>query len=346
MIRVGIAGASGYTGSELIRLLLNHPEAAISVLTSEKNDGAPISSVFPSLLGLIDLPCESLKKSDLENRCDLIFSALPHREGMDVVGDLIKAGKRVIDLSADFRLKDFQTYEKWYGAAHTQKDLLGRAVYGLPEVHRDLIRDAQLVANPGCYPTGAILGLAPLLKSDWISASGIVVDSKSGTSGAGRNAGLPLLFPECNEGVKAYNIAVHRHTPEMEQEMAGIAGKEVRIVFSPHLIPVNRGILSTIYCGLREGKDLDSVLTLYSNFYAGEPFVRVLGKGSLANTRYVLGSNFCDIGVALEARSNTLVVTTAIDNLVKGASGAAVQNMNVMFGFPEGTGLKGAGFFP
>jgi N-acetyl-gamma-glutamyl-phosphate reductase len=346
MIRVGIAGASGYTGSELIRLLLNHPEATLTVLTSEKHADAAIASVFPSLRGLIDLSCESLKNCDLKNRCDLVFSALPHREGMDIVGDLVKTGKRVIDLSADFRLKDFHAYESWYGVAHTQKDLLDQAVYGLPEIHRDQVRSAALVANPGCYPTGAILGLAPLLKAGWISTSGIVVDSKSGTSGAGRNAGLPLLFPECNEGVKAYNIGTHRHTPEMEQEMAGIAGKEVRITFAPHLIPVNRGILSTIYCDLKEDKNLDAVLKLYADFYASEPFVRLLEKGSLANTRYILGSNYCDIGIALDARSNALVVTTAIDNLMKGASGAAIQNMNVMFGFPEGMGLKSAGLFP
>jgi len=344
MIKVGIAGASGYTGAELLRLLANHPRVRIAALTSEKQAGESIAKTFPSLLGLVDLPCESLASCALEDKCDLIFSALPHREGMPVVGRLIQAGKKVIDLSADFRLKDHGTYEKWYGVEHTHKDLLPRAVYGLPEIHRGEIKKAQLVANPGCYPTGAILGLAPLLKSGCIDPFGIIVDSKSGTSGAGRNAGLPLLFAECNEGVKAYNIAAHRHTPEMEQELNGVAGKGVKVTFSPHLVPTNRGILSTLYARLLQDQTLDQILELYKKFYAGEPFVRVLDKGKLANTRYVLGSNYCDIGLAQDGR--TLIVTTAIDNLMKGASGAAVQNMNLLCGFPEETGLKGAGLFP
>lgn len=345
MIRVGIAGATGYTGSELIRLLLNHPKATIVALTSEKHAGSPISRAIPSLFGLIDLPCESLNECDLR-KCDLIFSALPHREGMQIVGGLVESGRKVIDLSADFRLKDYLTYEKWYGVEHTQKELLGDAVYGLPEIKRDSIRDAGLVANPGCYPTGAILGLAPLLKAGWIAGAGIVIDSKSGASGAGRKAGLPLLFPECNEGIKPYNIGVHRHTPEIEQELTGVAGKEVTVTFSPHLVPTNRGILSTIYCYPKENKGIEQVRELFLQDYADEPFVRVLEKGELANTKHMQGANYCDIGVAKEERSNTLVITTAIDNLVKGASGAAIQNMNIMFGFPEDMGLKGAGFFP
>ncbi len=346
MICVGIAGATGYTGSELIRLLLNHPEVTIVALTSENHAGVPISRVIPSLLGLMDLQCEPLKECGLESKCDLVFSALPHREGMEIVGGLIKAGRKVIDLSADFRLKDYKTYEKWYGVEHTQKNLLSDAVYGLPEIKRDLIRNASLVANPGCYPTGAILGLAPLLKAGWITGSGIIVDSKSGTSGAGRKAGLPLLFPECNEGIKPYSIATHRHTPEIEQELTWIAGKETMATFSPHLVPTNRGILSTIYCNPVKKKELDQILELYLKNYEEEPFVRVLEKGNLANTKYVQGANYCDIGIAMEERNNTIVITTAIDNLMKGASGAAVQNMNIMFGFPENTGLKGSGLFP
>jgi len=346
MIKIGIAGATGYTGAELMRLLSNHPEASITALTSERSAGAPISQIFPSLAGLLDLECESLGKCDLEGRCDLIFSALPHREGMEVVAGLVRAGKRVIDLSADFRLKDAQTYEDWYGVQHTQKDLLASAVYGLPEIHRDSIKGAQLVANPGCYPTGAILGLMPLLKTEEIKTSGIIIDSKSGTSGAGRNAGLPLLFPECNEGVRAYSLGCHRHTPEMEQELTGVAGTRVRVVFSPHLVPVNRGILTTAYCHPSRSMGLDELMERFRTAYAGEPFIRLLGKGKFANTRYVLGANYCHIGLCLDEENEILTITTAIDNLVKGASGQAVQNMNLMFGLPEDTGLKGSGIFP
>ncbi len=346
MIRVGIAGASGYTGAELIRILWSHPEVKITALTSEKQAGLPISETFPSLKGIVDLQCESLAHCDLAGKCDLIFSALPHREGMEVVGGLVKAGKKVIDLSADFRLADYKTYEKWYGVEHTQKDLLPKAVYGMPEIKREQIRNAQLVANPGCFPTGAMLGLAPVLKSGWVETSGIIIDSKTGVSGAGRNAGLPFLYPECNEGVKAYNIAIHRHTPEMEQELTGVAGKEVSVTFSPHLIPANRGILSTIYCQMAENKSLDQIWELYHREYAEEAFVRILNKGNLSNTKFVLGSNYCDIGLAKDERNNRLVITTAIDNLAKGASGLAAQNMNIMFGFPEVTGFNGPGLFP
>lgn len=346
MIRIGIAGATGYTGAELIRLLLNHPHVQITALTSEKQAGISISEAFPSLMGLVDLPCESLKECDLESKCDLIFSALPHKEGMEVVGNLVKSGKKVVDLSADFRLKDGPTYEKWYGVVHTQKDLFSKAVYGLPEIKREQIKNAGLVANPGCYPTGAILGLAPLLGADWMDTSGIIVDSKSGTSGAGRNAGLALLFPECNEGVKAYGIAAHRHIPEINQELTEISNKTASIVFSPHLVPVNRGILSTLYCRLQQKKEWDEIRALYSKTYSEEPFVRILDKGKLANTRHVLGANYCDIGIALDEKNNTAIITTAIDNLMKGASGQAVQNMNLMMEFPEETGLKGTGFFP
>lgn len=349
MLKVAIVGASGYTGVELIRLLSNHPEVEITAVTSEQSAGKNITSIFPSLTGVFERSLEPLSIDNIASKADLIFTALPHQKAMEVVPHFLKAGKKVIDLSADFRIKDAAIYGAWY-EEHKAPELLKEAVYGLPELHREEIKDARLVANPGCYPTSAILALAPLLKNGLIDNSSIVIDSKSGVSGAGRSATRDTHFPEVNEGFKAYKVAEHRHTPEIEQELSVIADASITVSFTSHLLPVNRGILSTIYAslisqesGVRSQEELDD---LYDEFYKDKQFVRVYPSGSFPNINNVKGSNFCDIGVKLDKRTNRVIIVSAIDNLVKGASGQAVQNMNIMYGFPENTALKGLPVFP
>lgn len=345
MLKVAIVGASGYTGVELIRLLSNHPEVEITAVTSEQSAGKNITSIFPSLTGIFERTLEPLSIDNIASKADLIFTALPHQKAMEVVPHFLKAGKKVIDLSADFRIKDAAIYGTWY-EEHKAPELLKEAVYGLPELHREEIKNARLVANPGCYPTSAILALAPLLKDGLIDNSSIVIDSKSGVSGAGRSATQDTHFPEVNEGFMAYKVAEHRHTPEIEQELSALAGSSVTVSFTPHLLPINRGILSTIYASVKGDENEDSILALYNEFYAGEKFVRVRPKGSFPNVSSVKGSNFCDIGIKFDKRTNRVVIISVIDNLVKGASGQAVQNMNVMYGFPEDTGLTSLPLFP
>jgi N-acetyl-gamma-glutamyl-phosphate reductase len=336
--RVGIIGATGYTGVELLRLLLHHPQVEVTALTSQKYAGVPIDQVFPSLMKGLDLKCEELSIEQISKKTDFIFTAVPHKTAMETVPKFYRQGKRIVDLSADFRLKDPDIYEKWY-QKHTAVDLLPESVYGLPELHRDKIRLAKIVGNPGCYPTGALIGSIPLVKKGLISLEGIVVDSKSGVSGAGRDVVLESLFCEVNEGVKAYKIFAHRHTPEINQELSQLARKEIKVTFVPHLIPMDRGILSTLYVHLAKKMRTDELLDVFHDFYRGEPFVRIYSKEKFPNTKDVRGSNFCDIGVAVSEADDRAVVVTAIDNLVKGASGEAVQNMNIMLGFPETMGL-------
>ncbi|MEK7851552.1 MAG: N-acetyl-gamma-glutamyl-phosphate reductase [Deltaproteobacteria bacterium] len=345
MVKVAIVGASGYTGVELIRLLSNHPEVEIAAVTSEQSAGKSVASIFPSLTGVFEKTLEPLLVENISVKADLIFTALPHQKGMEVVPHFVEAGKKVIDLSADFRIKDATTYGAWY-EEHKAPELLKEAVYGLPELHRAEIKNTRLVANPGCYPTSAILALAPLLKNNYIDPSTIVIDSKSGVSGAGRAAIQDTHFPEVNEGFKAYKVAEHRHTPEIEQELSALAGSSVTVSFTPHLLPINRGILSTIYASVKGEENEDSILALYNEFYAGEKFIRLHPKGSFPNISSVKGSNFCDIGLKLDKRTNRIVIISVIDNLVKGASGQAVQNMNIMYGFPEDTGLASLPLFP
>jgi N-acetyl-gamma-glutamyl-phosphate reductase len=343
--RVGIVGATGYTGVELLRLLLHHPEVEVTALTSQKFAGVPISQVFPSLTHRFQLKCEELAVDQISGKTDFIFAAVPHKTAMETVPLFLRAGKRVVDLSADFRLKDPSVYERWY-QKHTAPELLGESVYGLPELHRDKIRVAKIVGNPGCYPTGALIGLIPLIKKGLISSDGIIVDSKSGVSGAGRDVVLESLFCEVNEGVKAYKIFAHRHTPEIEQELSLLSQKKIAVTFVPHLIPMDRGILTTLYVRLTKKMNSEELLNVFQEYYHGEPFVRIFPKGKLPNTKDVRGSNFCDVGaVAGEADGRTVVVT-AIDNLVKGASGEAVQNMNIMLGCPETMGLDVAPLSP
>jgi N-acetyl-gamma-glutamyl-phosphate reductase len=336
--KVGIIGATGYTGLELLRFLIHHPQIEIAALTSQKYAGVEIGQVFPALTNQIQTKCEELSAERISEKTDFLFTAVPHKTAMEIVPVFHRKGKRIVDLSADFRLRDANIYEKWY-QKHTAADLLPESVYGLPELHREEIRTAKIVGNPGCYPTGALIGLIPLVKNGLIAHEGIVVDSKSGVSGAGRDVVLESLFCEVNEGVKAYKIFAHRHTPEIDQELSQVARKEIKVTFVPHLIPMDRGILSTVYVRLKKKMKIDDLLNAFHDFYRGEPFVRIYPKGKLPNTKDVRGSNYCDIGVAVSEPDDRAVVVTAIDNLVKGASGEAVQNMNIMLGYPETMGL-------
>jgi len=346
MLNVAIVGASGYTGLELIRLLYRHPEVAVTCLTSEQSAGRRISDIFPTLRGRCDLILENLEPVRVAEKADLIFTALPHKAAMEVVPTFLKLGKHVIDLSADYRLSDPAVYGAWY-EPHLNPANLKKAVYGLPELRRAKIKGARLVANPGCYPTSIILGLAPLLKKGLIDTKSIIADSASGVTGAGRSAKVDSLYCEINEGYKAYGVGgVHRHTPEIEQELSLLAGEQLVITFTPHLVPMDRGILSTIYATPHKATSTEKLVQLYQEYYDGEPFVRVLPPGNLPSTAFVRGSNFCDIAPLVDQRTGRIIIVSAIDNLVKGASGQAVQNMNLVCGFPESMALEGLALFP
>ncbi len=340
MLKAGIVGATGYTGWELIKILLKHPQVEITSLTAKVERPQNIEEIFPDLQGRISLICRNLERvEEVSGKVDLVFLALPHKAAMGFVPRFLQGGKKVIDLSADFRFEDAGVYEKWYDVKHTAKELLKKAVYGLPEFYRAKIKGAALVANPGCYPTSAILGMAPLVKKKLVSCESIIVDSKSGVSGAGRNPSLDFHYPECNESVKAYKVSSHRHLPEMEQEIGKLAGRKVEISFTPHLIPMNRGILSTIYLSLSADFGEEKIRKTYEEFYRGEPFVKVLPEGCFPATKDVQGTNYCQIGLKVDERTKRVTVVSAIDNLVKGASGQAVQNMNIVYGFQESEGL-------
>ncbi len=345
MQKVAIIGASGYTGVELLRLLAGHPQAEVVAVTSRQYEGQPVSQAFPSLAGYYDLECEALDVEAIAARADVVFTALPHKSAMEVVPGFLAAGCRVVDLSADYRLRDPLVYEHWY-QEHTSPELLADAVYGLPELYRAQLVKAQLVANPGCYPTSIALGLAPLLEKGLIEHQTLIVDSKSGTTGAGRGLKESSLFCEVNEGFKAYGLASHRHTPEIEQNLSQLAGEPVQVSFSPHLLPVDRGILSTIYASLKQDSSTAELLELYQKRYAAEPFVRILKEGQLPNIAFVRGTNLCDIGLVVDERNRRVIVVSVIDNLVKGAAGQAIQNFNLISGFDECSGLQAAPLFP
>jgi N-acetyl-gamma-glutamyl-phosphate reductase len=345
MLKVGIYGASGYTGQELLRLLLRHPKIEIVALTSRRYAGVSVSDIYPVFIGLTDLAFIDASPDDVAGLADIVFLALPHGVSMKVAPVFLKAGKKVIDLSADFRLRDVAAYEQWYGG-HTAPDVIKESVYGIPELYRDDIVTARLVANPGCYPTSVILGLAPLLRADWIENTSIIVDAKSGVSGAGREPQVGTLFCEVDEGFKAYKVGQHRHTPEMEQEISLLAGHDIRISFTPHLLPLNRGILSTIYATLQKEVTTTELIDLYRAFYKGKNFVRVYRAGTFPNISSVRGSNYCDIGLTIDKRTKRVIIISTIDNLIKGASGQAIQNMNLMCGFSEDTGLNMVSLFP
>ncbi|MHB1000419.1 MAG: N-acetyl-gamma-glutamyl-phosphate reductase [Armatimonadota bacterium] len=347
MVKVGIIGAS-YGGGELLRILHGHPEAEVVYFASETFKGQGLGSVYPNMRGFTDLVCEAYDAQALIERCDAVFMAQHQGWAMKEVGIYLDAGVKVIDLSADFRLRDTDIYEQWYKLSHTSPELIGRAVYGLPELYRDKIAGANLVANPGCYVTSAILALMPLLKNGLIDPDSIVVDSKSGVSGAGRSSfKLDYHYPEMNENMKAYNIGVHRHTPEIEQELSVLAGSPVTISFTPHLIPITRGILTTAYAKLTEsGKSTEDILAVYNEAYGSEPFVIMMAPGEYPSVKATQGSNTCHIGLKVDPRTNRVVVSSALDNLVRGMSGMAIQNMNLMFGLGETTGLMGPGVYP
>jgi N-acetyl-gamma-glutamyl-phosphate reductase len=354
VVRVAVAGASGYTGAELVRLLAQHPRVTLTAVTSEKSAGVAVASVFPHLGNIVQLTFEALAPEALAKRADVVFLALPHTKSMGAVAACLPAGDKVIDLSADFRLKDSGTFEHWYQTTHSHPDLLKHAVYGLPELHRTEIARANLVASPGCYPTAAILQLAPLIAHGLAIPDTIVIDAKSGISGAGRSPALPYHFPEAHESLEPYKIGLHRHIPEIEQELNNLYGRgtqvssqpdSVTVAFTPHLVPMNRGILSTAYCRLRARQDLVSLRGLYRDFYKNEPFVRILDD-VMPNPRHVRGSNYCDLAVHQDKRAGWVVTVAALDNLVKGAAGQAIQAMNLMLGYPEDTGLTAPGAYP
>ena len=358
-IRVAVGGASGYVGAELLRLIAAHPQLELTTVTSEKSAGATVASVFPSLATVVSLSFEALAPEALVERADIVFLALPHTKSIEPVATCLSAGKRVVDLSADYRLKDPATYERWYGTPHTQPALLKKAVYGLPELHRAQIGAARLVASPGCYPTAAILQLAPLVAHGLVQQDTVVIDAKSGVSGAGRSPALAYHFPEAHESLEPYKIGQHRHIPEIEQELTGVRQPSrhapsvgqaspqagFTVAFTPHLVPMNRGILSTAYCRLTTAIDVKELRALYRDFYKGERFIR-LHEETAPNPRNIRGSNYCDIGVFADSRAGWVITVAALDNLVKGAAGQAIQAMNLMAGLPEETGLTAPALFP
>ena len=339
MLKVGIMGASGFAGEELVKILLRHPEVRITALAA-KIEKTHISKMYPWANGMLDMDCYDMSSEDVGKKSDVIFLGLPHKVSMEFAPVLLKQGKKVIDLSADFRIKDKATYEKWYEIKHECPELIKRAVYGLPELYRSEVKKADLIANPGCYPTSIILGCAPLLKKKAVDTSYIICDSKSGVSGAGRTPTQALMFTEIAvNSFRPYKVNFHRHMPEIDQELSNLAGAKIEVNFIPHLVPMERGILSTIYLKLAKKINTKEALEMYEDFYKGEYFVRVLEDGILPDTKNVVRSNFCDIGIKVLPEKSLAIVMTAIDNLVKGASGQAVQNMNIMYGFDEKLGL-------
>jgi len=337
-MRVAVLGASGYAGLELLRILLRHPACEIAAVTSEQRAGQPVGEAFPALRGQLDLVFEAADPASLAGKVDLAFAALPHSASAPSVAALRRAGVAVADLSADFRLRDPGVYREWYGV-HPAPELLAEAVYGLPELHREKLRGAGLVACPGCYPTGALLPLAPFLRQRLVEPTGIAIDSKSGVSGAGRKLEEGYLFAELDENVHAYKVAQHRHGPEIEQEAGALAGEPVRATFVPHLVPTIRGIATSVYARPRRRLSAGEAHEVLAEAYRDERFVRVLPPGETPRLASVRGSNFCDVAVVADERNGTLVLLSALDNLVKGASGQAVQCANLMRGLPEETGL-------
>jgi N-acetyl-gamma-glutamyl-phosphate reductase len=335
MIRVAVLGATGYTALELLKLLLRHPAVEIAVVTSRQEGRTPIAKIHPSLTGRIGLAVEDAPAEEIAARADCVFSCLPHAASAEIAMKLLAAGTRVVDFSADYRLDDPATYEQWYEHQHPDPQRLGKTVYGLPELFRDQIPSAKLVANPGCYPTSAILPLAPLLKVGLVEPTDIIIDSKSGVSGAGRTPKLNTLYPECNESISAYGVGKHRHMPEIEQILGRATGKKIESIFTPHLVPMDRGILTVSYSRPIGKVTVEDVMRTLREAYAREPFVQIVDH--LPATKYVSGTNYCHM-TARMVRGRLLLISV-IDNLIKGASGAAVQNMNLMFDQPETTAL-------
>lgn len=340
MIKAGVLGATGYAGIETVRLLLGHGGAELVRVVSHSNAGTRVSQLYPNLRGICDMEFSALDADDIAESCDVVFTALPHGASKEVIPKLFEKGLRVIDLSGDFRYDDPVVYEKWYGQPHSDPELLKQAVYGLCELYRDKIADARLVGNPGCYTTCSITGLYPIVKSGLADNHSIIIDAKSGVTGAGRGLSLPNMFCECTETMKAYKVATHRHTSEIEQELSHAAGEDIMLSFTPHLAPMKRGIFATCYINLREKRTTEELVELYKDFYGGERFIDVYEAGSLPELKHIVGSNRVGIGIVVDERLRRAVIISCLDNLIKGAAGQAVQNMNIMFGLPEETGLE------
>lgn len=339
-MKVAVLGATGYAGCELVRLLSRHPGVEIEFISSESSAGTAFDLVHPQFYQVFGLELQPLHLPSIPGTVELVFCALPHGRPAHFVPELLAAGKRVIDLSADFRLLDPALYEVWYNRTHPAPGLLGEAIYGLPEINRDAIAGADLIANPGCYPTAAILALVPLARAGAVDWDSVIIDAKSGISGAGRTPRQAFHYPDCTESMQAYRVGGHQHTPEIEQLLSILSGETVTLTFTPHLVPMSRGIFCTTYLRLRRNLTLEQLDRTYRQFYEGHPFVRVLPLSRLPETRLVRGSNFCDLGLRLDSRTGRVVILSAIDNLVKGAAGQAVQNMNIMYGLPEDLGLE------
>ena len=346
MIKVGIIGATGYAGGELVRILMGHKEAEIVWYGSRSYIDQKYADVYRNMFQIVDAKCMDDNIEALADQVDVIFTATPQGFLASVINENILGKTKIVDLSADFRIKDVKVYEKWYGIEHKSPQFIEEAVYGLCEVNRDKVKGARLIANPGCYTTCSILTAYPLAKEGIIDMRTLIVDAKSGTSGAGRGAKVPNLFCEVNENMKAYGVASHRHTPEIEEQLGYASGEDVVINFTPHLVPMNRGILATEYATLKKDVTGEEVKAIYDKYYADEKFVRVLGEGVCPETKWVEDSNYVDIGFKLDPRTNRIVMMGAIDNLVKGAAGQAVQNMNLLFGLPESEGLELVPMFP
>ena len=351
MLTVGVVGATGYAGAELMRLLCRHPQVQKILAGSHRYVGDPYSAVYPNFSKIHDAPCQESDIAELAKECDVLYLSLPHGIASRQVTPEVLSQCVVIDLGADFRLKDQQVYESWYHTSHGSPELLSQAVYGLSEIHRSSIRHAKLIANPGCYTTCSILTAYPLIAEGLIDPDTLIIDAKSGVSGAGRSEKLGSLFCECNESLKPYGVTTHRHTPEIEQELSlaqseSAEGKDLIVSFTPHLVPMNRGILATLYASVVPGTTLDDIVAAYRKWYADQQFIRILSPGSFPETRWVKGSNYCDIGFTIDERTGRIVACGALDNVVKGAAGQAVQNMNIVFDFEESSGLDAVPAFP
>ncbi len=346
MLNLGIIGATGYVGAEIVRLLALRDDVRITTVVSNSFVGQPFSAVYPSLRGIYDNICDKLDIDDISEKADFFITALPHGVSTSVIPSLLEKGKRVIDHSGDFRFRDVKVYEKWYKVTHGAPYLINKAVYGLPELYRDNIKTASLVADPGCYPTCSVMGIAPALKNNIVSHQNIVINAVSGVSGAGRKSDLPYAFCETDENFKAYGVASHRHTPEIEQELSLLCGEPVLVSFTPHLAPMKRGMLATSGLDLiNEKLSAGDIHSLYEEYYQNEPFVRILPLGQLPETKYVAGSNYIDIGIVVDSRLNKLIVVSALDNLGKGSAAQAVQALNIMAGFNETKGLLSPGLY-
>ncbi|PKM76928.1 MAG: N-acetyl-gamma-glutamyl-phosphate reductase [Firmicutes bacterium HGW-Firmicutes-15] len=345
MYKVGIIG-DGYTAAELLRLIAGHDELEAVAVSSTENIGRSMAEIYPHLRAITKLRCEATNLQSMQEKCDAVFLALPHGLSVPMVKELSGAGIKCVDLGADFRLKDVKVYEKYYEMVHEAPEMLTDAVYGLPELYRDKIKKTEIVANPGCFPTSAILPLAPLLEARVVENRGIIVDSKSGVTGAGKALKASSHFCEVNEGIKAYGVGGHRHGPEIAQELSLAAGETVGMIFTPHLVPMNRGILSTCYCRLKPGAKAEQVREVLEDNYSNEYFVDILPEGVMPHTKWVYGSNFVQIGVYADDESGNVILVSALDNICKGASGQAIQNLNLMLGIEESKGLLGVGVHP